>query len=249
MAVKIVKSKDLLLKDRYNGAIREQTILAFPQDKSPLKQYSNLFYWSHLSSNYGCIIPEHSHIGFEIINYALKGSFETYQKEKDIWTKMNEGDMELVKAGKGIRHTVKLHPRSEILQIWIDPNFDQFRKKEAEIIYCKADSFPMNELTGIKTSNLGSKDSPLKFDSKGVSIELNDYSAGFHTIACPSDSVLSCYILDGYVEVNDITIGKNDFFTIDESKEIRIASLVNSRIFMTITPYTPEYKTYGSMYI
>ena len=144
MAVNIIFSKNQLLKDSYNGAIKERKVLGFQQENGPLQPYSNIFYWSHSISDFGCSIPEHTNIDFEIFTYGLKGTYETYCKERNQWIQIKEGDIGLIKAGKGIRHSDKFYPRSEVLQIWFDPDFDQYHKNDPELIHYKAENFPVN---------------------------------------------------------------------------------------------------------
>ena len=247
MATKIVFSKDQLTKDAYNGAIRERKVLGYPQENGPICPYSNVFYWSHVTSDYGYIIPEHSHIGFEILTYVLKGTFETFHKEQNRSMLLKEGDIGLIKAGKGLRHSEKLFPRSEILQIWFDPDFDHYRRNEAELSYCTSTGFPVNNLEGKIVRLLGGKNAPIKLNSKDVSLEVNELNAGFHTLNCPPDTVISGYVLEGFIEINKVILGKDDFFKVEEQKEVQIISMVNSRIFLASSPYQLEYQTYAAM--
>jgi hypothetical protein len=77
---------------------------------------------------------------------------------------------------------------------------------------------------------------------------MQEMEAGFHKITCPDDSVISGYIIDGFIELDKQTLGKHDFFKIEEEKEIDIASLTNCKIFVVISPFKPEYQTYGIMH-
>jgi redox-sensitive bicupin YhaK (pirin superfamily) len=247
MATKIVLNKEQLTKESYHGAIREQKILGFPQEKSPLKPYSTIFYWSRLISDYGYLIPQQPHIGFEIFTYVLRGGFEVFNKELDQWWKLSEGDICVVKAGRGILHTEKLLPRSEILQIWFDPDFEQNKKNNPELFMVLADSSPIDLAEGHHKSRLIGENAALKLNSKNVAVDLHGFYAGFYTIGCPEDTILSGYVLDGYIEIDEVMLGKNDFFKVDEKKEIKIASLVNSKIIIISSPYKPVYQTYATL--
>jgi redox-sensitive bicupin YhaK (pirin superfamily) len=83
MGLNIVSRKDHLMKDLYQNKIRERKILGFPQEKSPVKAYSNVFYWSHLVSDFGAVVPERPMIGFEILTYVLTGAYESINKDAD----------------------------------------------------------------------------------------------------------------------------------------------------------------------
>lgn len=247
MATQIIRTKDHFLSESCNGGIREQTVIALPGLRSPLKPYSNLFYWSHHTSDYGCTIPNLTNIGFEMVTYVTKGAYDIFHKENDRWARLAEGDIVLVRCGKGIRYSEKLHPRSEILQVWFNPGLNQKHKSDAELIHCNPASFRVSEMEGKKTSVLGGKEMCLNLESDNVSIELNEYSAGFHTISCPENSVLSCHLLQGFMEIENVTLGKGDFFKIEDVQQVKVASLVNSKMFVTITPYVPNFKPLSSM--
>jgi quercetin 2,3-dioxygenase len=248
MPTTIILTRDQLLKENYNGAIRERKILGFPQEKGPLQPYSSIFYWAYVTSDYGCMVTEHPHIGFEILSYVLKGGFDTYDKERDQWIRLGEGDIGVIQAGKGVRHSEKIYPRSEIMQIWFDPDFDQFRKIDPVLNQYSSNSFPIhNNTKGRNETFIKGKNSPVKLNSKDVSIQMQDMEAGFHKIICREDSVVSGYVLDGFVELEGQTLGKHDFFKIEEQIEVDIASLTNSKIFMIVSPLKPEYQTYAAL--
>ena len=249
MPTTIILTRDQLLKENYNGAIRERKILGFPQEKGPLQPYSSIFYWSYVMSDYGCMITEHPYIGFEILSYVLKGGFDTYDKERDQWIRLGEGDIGIIQAGKGVRHSEKIYPRSEILQIWFDPDFNQFRKIDPVVNQYASNSFPVNNNSkGRNIRLMKGKNAPVKLNSKDVSIQMQEMEAGFHKITCPEDTVISGYVIDGFIELDNHTLGKHDFFKIEEEQEIEIASLTNSKVFMVTSPCKPEYEMYAAMH-
>jgi len=245
MPTKIIQAREQLLKENYNGAIRELIILGFPHEKAPIQPYSSIFYWSYLTSDYGCMVTEHPHIGFEILTFVLKGGFDTYDKERDQWLRLGEGDIGIIQAGKGIRHSEKIYPRSQILQIWFDPDFNQFRKIDPVLNQYASNTFPVNNIKGCNTRLFKGKNAPVRLNSKDVSIKMHEMEAGFHKMSCPQDTVLSGYIIDGFVELNNQTLGKHDFFKIEEQQETEITSLTESKIFMIISPLKPEYQMYS----
>lgn len=244
MLAKIVFYKDQLFKEAYRGAIKERKVIGFPQEKGPVEPYSNIFYWAQLSSDYGYIIPEHPHLGFEILTYVLRGGYETRQEGQD-WVRLSEGDVNVIHAGKGIRHSEKLLPRSEVLQIWLDPNFNNFRKNEPGMNNLDSSSFPISRNEGFYSRAVAGQKSPLKLHAQNVSVEIIDMSAGFHSLICPEDCVMSGFILDGYIEIDEKLMGRNDFFMVEARREIKVASMVNSKLFITVSPLEPEYQIYA----
>ena len=71
------------------------------------------------------LLALHPHRGFEICSFVLKGEIEHYDTLLDKWITLSEGDVQVIKAGKGISHSEKLKSGSEIFQIWFDPNIQE----------------------------------------------------------------------------------------------------------------------------
>jgi redox-sensitive bicupin YhaK (pirin superfamily) len=247
MGIKIVNRLNHLIKDEHQNKIRERKVLGFPKENGPLKAYSSIFYWSHMVSEYGCIIPERPLIGFEILTYVLKGSYESINKEADQWHILSEGDIEIIRAGKGIRVNEKLYPGSEILQIWLDPNLNQIKKAPASLFQYTADSFPVTPGNNIEIIEIKGKNAPVELFSQNISMNLTKFKSGKHTIRIPEDTVLSAYLIDGYMDINDSTISKFDFFKVDELSEFEITALSDCKLLMLTSPLKPEYQTYAEM--
>lgn len=247
MGLNIAYRKDHLIKNLYQNKVRERKILGFPQENSPVKAYSNVFYWSHVVSDFGAVIPEKPMIGFEVLNYVLTGAYESINREGDQWHVLYEGDMEIISAGKGIRVTEKFYPNTEVLQIWLDPNFSQSKKTPASLHQYSASSFPVKSDDGIQSSILKGKDAPIELFAKDINIHLSTYQAGNHTISVPENTVLSVYILDGYLDIEGKSLSKNDFFTVDEQHQALINTLSDCKLFILSSPLVPEYERYAEM--
>lgn len=247
MGLNVVYRKDHLMNGLYQNKVREKKILGFPQEKSPVKAYSNIFYWSHMTSDFGAVVPERPMIGFEVLTYVLTGAYESMNKEADQWHVLYEGDMEIIRAGKGIRVTEKFYPNTEVLQIWLDPNFDQFKKMPSGIHQYAASSFPVKKSEGQQSTILKGNEAPIDLFSKDISIRLTKYKAGIHKLSIPEDTVLSIYITDGYLDIEGHTLSKFDFFKVDEQHEIEIHALSDCRLFILASPLEPEYELYAEM--
>lgn len=247
MGTTIVLKKEHLVKKTYNGAIKESKVLGFPQENSPVKPYSNIFYWTNLASDFGSVITEHPIIGFEILTYVLKGTYETFDKDKGQLVKMIEGDMQLIQAGKGIRYSGKLHPKSEIIQVWIDPDLNQSRRTDPVLVNYAADILQTNNFIESNSKIFSINNEPIKLNSKNVEFQVLKLGAGFHTIPSSKDNVLSGYVVEGFIEIDDTLMGVGDFFKVENKKELHLASLINSKIFTLVSPLKPEYQTYAEL--
>lgn len=248
MATRIILKKEQLAKASKGGSIKESKIIGFPKEFSPIKPYSSLFYWSHMVSDFGSVVAEHPIIGFEILTYIVKGTYDSYDKINDKSIKLKQGDLQIIQAGKGIRFSGKLYPRSEILQIWLDPDFSVSRKANPSLNRYSSEIITLKALIEKDNYSYDSKRTTIKLDSKNVSVQVIELLAGYHDIPCRRDSVLSGYILDGYAEINNILLGINDYFKFEGKNNMKLASLTNSKIFLIESPLKPEYQTYAELY-
>ena len=114
----IFDALEILNRIEQEQAILENKPIGFPQDGGIVKPYSNLFYWAHAWAPIeDSTIGLHPHRGFEICSFVLKGEIEHYDTLLDKWITLKKGDVQVIKAGKGISHSEKLKEGSEIFQI------------------------------------------------------------------------------------------------------------------------------------
>jgi redox-sensitive bicupin YhaK (pirin superfamily) len=172
MAIKVVWRKDQLVKISHNGALRERKILGYPLEETPLNAYSNIFYWSHVVSDYGCTITDKPIVGFEIFTYVLKGTYETYHRDTDTWNLLREGDIEIIQAGKGTRYSEKIHSEAEILKIWFDPGFDMHQRINPLQTSYKKVSLHQKSISNRETTVINDKNNSGKFYARDVSIKI-----------------------------------------------------------------------------
>lgn len=249
MSVTILPKQEQTKKLHNEGAIEEQMMLGFPQDKGALKPYSNIFYWSHVKTDYGSIVKEYPHIGFEIIIYVLKGKVEILDNVNGKRSKLAEGDMQVIKSGKGMKHFEKLNSNSEVIQIWLDPDFERQKKSEPSLTKSTFATFPVDISPGKSIRTLSGESAPIVLDSPGVNIQLLELLPMEHQLNLNQNMIMSGYILRGKIEVEDKTIEKGDFFIIQDSSEIKLKALVNTTIFTVVSPDKPSYPTYAEMYL
>ena len=109
--------------------------IGFPQDGGLLKPYSNLFYWAHVwASKNDSIIGLHPHRGFEICSFILKGEIEHYDTLLDKWITLEEGDVQVIKAGKGISHSEKLKKVLKYFKYGLIPIYKSHYMKRHSIV-------------------------------------------------------------------------------------------------------------------
>ena len=147
MAINIF-SKEEQASGNFNfGEILEKKPIGFHQDGGRLKPYSNLFYWAHAwTPGKKSTIGLHPHQGFEICSFVLKGKINHFDTKQNKWIPLSEGDVQIIRSGNGISHAEEIDDKSEIFQIWFDPDLSKSLQKEASYDDYSSDDFKVIEL-------------------------------------------------------------------------------------------------------
>ena len=231
-----------------NGEILENKPIGFPQDGGQLKPYSNIFYWAHAwTPNKKSTIGLHPHQGFEICSFVLKGNINHFDTKQNKWIPLQEGDVQIIRAGNGISHAEEIDDNSEIFQIWFDPNLSKSLKISASYDDYKSNKFEtfVSEKK-IKKIIKGSS-SPMKMDSENILINEYKFDNGLHEIKINPDSIHSLFIISGSLIYNKLLIEKGTFIKVDGISEINFEVTKSAKVFEIISPTEPSYQTYSSM--
>ena len=250
MNIQLIKKEQQANGNFNNGEILEKKPIGFPQDGGKTLPYSNLFYWAHAwTPNAKSTIGLHPHQGFEICSFILKGSINHFDTKQDRWISLNEGDVQIIRAGSGISHAEELNKKSEIFQIWFDPNIQLSINKDASYDDYKSDDFEVINQNGIKIKKIAGNGSPMKLYSEGIEItsyELPKNSQ--HKIDLNINSIYSYFILQGKAKVNNKSAEEGDFIIISESNTLNINTISNTEIFRIKSPLRPSYSTYSERF-
>lgn len=231
-----------------NGTIFEKKPVGFPEDEGLLKAYSNIFYWTHMWTEKGGEIAEHSHKGFDIITFVLKGEVEHYDSKYKGWRKLTAGDVQVVRAGNGFVHSEKLLPGSSILQIWTDPNLEKSLNQPASCHDYASDRFPIIIEEGKSTKVYTGADSPLVMQATDILIKELSLAEGSHFYECSREVFVSGFILEGEVMIRKHRLNLFDFFIAKEEEGLHIRADTDCRLFIVESPLEPGYATYAENY-
>ena len=162
----------------------------------------------------------------------LEGSINHFDTKQDKWISLRKGDVQIIRAGNGISHAEELNEKSEIFQIWFDPNIQFSITKEASYDDYKSDDFEVIENNGTKTKKIAGKNCPMKIFSEGI--EINSYEITEKnklSLELQNDSVYSYFILDGEGSVNNDKVERGDFFIVSDSEDLLINTNSKTKIF------------------
>ena len=184
MPVKIILKENQASGNFNDGEILEKKPIGFPQDGGAQRPYSNLFYWAHaFTSNKKSTIGLHPHRGFEICSFILKGKLKHFDTLLNKWISLDEGDVQVIKAGKGISHSEELYSNTEIFQIWFDPNIQNSLYEEPSYKDYKSSEFKSIDLKDKVTKVISDENNSLNLETEGIRV----YSCLLYTSPSPRD--------------------------------------------------------------
>ena len=249
MSINIFKKDNQANGHFNNGEILEKKPIGFPQDGGKLKPYSNLFYWAHAWAPLNdSIIGLHPHRGFEICSFVLKGEIEHYDTLLDKWITLSKGDVQVIKAGKGISHSEKLKKGSEIFQIWFDPNIQESLYINASYSDFRSKDFKIKIRNNIESKIVQTNENQLSLQSSGIEIYEHKFNNGIHPIKIKDKSYHSYFILSGTLEINNQQFTQGDFLIIDNESNLELVTVNNAKVFEIVSPISLHYKTYAEIH-
>ena len=229
-----------------NGEILEKKPIGFPQDGGKLKPYSNLFYWAHAwTPNKKSTIGLHPHQGFEICSFVLKGKINHFDTKQNKWISLSQGDVQVIKSRNGISHSEELEYKSEIFQIWFDPDISKSLNKEASYNDYKSTDFKKIKSKKKNLKVIVGKNSPIKIDSEGILINEYDFQIGNQIITIKNKSIHSIFILEGKIKLKSFYLTKGSFIKVENLNFLNLKVIENSKVFEIISPSIPSYRTYS----
>jgi redox-sensitive bicupin YhaK (pirin superfamily) len=183
----------------------------------------------------GAGFAEHGHRNMEIISYVLKGKL-AHKDSMGNGSKIVPGDVQLMSAGSGIRHSEFNGSEEEevhFLQIWIEPNV----KDEAPDYQEK--SFEEKEMQNkfrVLVSSDGQDGSlKIKQDARMFAGKFDEnYCADFQT---ENGRKYWLQMAQGIAEVNGEKASAGDGFAIEGAENISVKTITESEILIFDLPY------------
>jgi len=245
MKLQILRREDQVDGQFNGGAILEKRPIVYQGEKT--FPYSNLFYWAHAWSENGSTIGLHPHQGFEILTFILKGSIEHFDTKNKNWIPLSEGSVQIIRAGNGISHAEKINAGSSIFQIWFDPNLEKSMKHPASYNDYAPESFMNVSVEGVTERILKGDKAPIEMETEGVSIKDLRLIIGNHSLQIPERKIISAFLVEGKMRVENEELNKEDFFRAEESTQLQLQAKEDSRLFIIESPVEPSYPTFASM--
>ncbi|MGI8634751.1 MAG: pirin family protein [Segetibacter sp.] len=176
----------------------------------------------------------HPHDNMEIISIPLKGAIE-HKDSMGTQAVINEGDVQLMSAGTGIRHSEYNHYKDQeanFLQIWIIPKKRNIAPRYDQKTFDRAER--INKFQTIVAPD----------DETAVSINqdawfsLAHFKSGFKTsykIKKAQNGVYA-FVLEGSITINDQTLYKRDALGIWDTDTLEVNALTDAELLLIDVP-------------
>ena len=174
--------------------------------------------------------PAHPHANMEIITYVREGAI-THQDSLGNKGRTEAGDVQVMSAGSGIRHSeYNLEPtKTKIFQIWIQPATHGGEPTWGSKPFPKADR--SGKLVTIASGFAGDKEAlPIRAEARVLATTLKagesaEYAAG---------KTRNLYLVPaaGAVEVNGVRVNARDGAAIRDEETLNITALEDSELVL-----------------
>lgn len=231
------------------GEIVENKPIGFPQDASPLRPYSNLFYWAHARAVQDSTIGLHPHKGFEICSFVLAGEIRHYDTKLREWRPLRAGDAQIIRAGNGISHSEWMGQGAEMFQIWFDPNLNKTLAQPASYDDYRLEDFPTHTPhEGVQVRTIVGEGSPFRMDTPGIQVQHLRLADGAHyRIAAAPGQVFSAYVVKGEARLNGQEVHTSGFALVTDENALEVQAIGDAEVFVIASPAEPGYPTYEQL--
>ncbi len=232
------------------GEIVENKPIGFPQEPSPLRPYSNLFYWAHARALKDSTIGLHPHRGFEICSFVLAGEIRHCDTKLREWRPLHAGDAQIIRAGDGISHSEWMGQGAEMFQIWFDPNLDKTLLQPASYDDYRAEQFPVQVFDRVTVRTIAGPGSPFRMDTPGIEVlQIQVQPSAQHRLEVESGKVVSAYVIQGEVKLNGQPAHPSDFALLTDEGGLVVETISDevAEVFLILSPASPGYRTYEQL--
>lgn len=192
--------------------------------------WGKLLVWNDDTIQAGTGFPPHPHSDMEIITYVRKGAI-THQDSEGNVGRTEAGDVQVMSAGSGIRHSEynREDNETQIFQIWIAPDTLGAAPRWG------ARPFPKEDRAGRFVSLAsGSSDDgalPIRADARVIGATI---LAGETLSYCPRDRARHLYLVPavGRIRIADVEASARDGVAVTSENNLLITALENTEIVL-----------------
>jgi redox-sensitive bicupin YhaK (pirin superfamily) len=174
--------------------------------------------------------PAHPHANMEIITYVREGAI-THQDSLGNKGRTEAGDVQVMSAGSGIRHSeynLEAEP-TRIFQIWIEPTTEGGAPTWGSKPFPKSDR--SGQFVAIASGQASDTDAlPIRADARVLAATLKAGERAHYTL----DKARHLYLVPaaGKVEINGVSVNARDGVAIRDEAKLTITALEDSELVL-----------------
>ena len=134
-----------------------------------------------------------------------------------------KGDVQIIRAGKGISHAEELLENSEIFQIWFDPDLSKSLMNDASYDDYSLEDFKIDNNKNYTKKVIVGPGSNMQMDTDGI--EIFEYLMPINNkieIIQDDKFIYSYFLIEGKLKINDETVKKVIFSKLLLMKKLNI---------------------------
>ncbi|MEM7038493.1 MAG: pirin family protein [Bacteroidota bacterium] len=241
MGLNFLKTSEQVRGVYDSAKVRERKTVSV---ESSIKGNSNLFFIGQMWSEQGGTVEVSSRKGFEVISYVVTGSVQHTNNLSADTHELGAGAVQVIRASSGISHTDVLAANTEVVHVWLDPDFRKSLQRQAGHVIYDAEDFETETYQGMPRIDLTGDESPLWF-STNAELEVIEFGANEFSVSVAKEHFLSAIVLEGELEVDGETLDKCGFFMAEKVSNIQLKGLKPGKLFLVRNPEKVSYKTYN----
>jgi redox-sensitive bicupin YhaK (pirin superfamily) len=180
--------------------------------------------------------PKHHHSNFEIITIVTKGVI-SHEDSLGNTKEVREGEVQVMSAGTGVLHSEwnKDKETLELFQIWIETNKEGIVPRYDQKSFLEKDR--KNKWQLLVSEHGGPAPLCIYQNAKILRSSLEKNKILTYTFSKKGMGAY-LFVMEGKVNVGDISLGKRDAVGVWDTKDIRISAEVPSEILLIEVPHT-----------
>jgi len=160
------------------------------------------------------------------------------------WKPLEAGDVQIIRAGKGIYHAEHIEKGGVIFQIWVDPDLSKTRQQDATYDDYKGGAFEVTETGGTSIIHYAGEKGLIHLDTPGVDIRRIRMTESPFNWEGDKNVIRSLYIISGSGMLDGKTIEQDDYIIIDDGVDISMTAHRDGLdVFAFTVPATTGYPT------
>ncbi|HET6245849.1 MAG: pirin family protein [Bacteroidetes bacterium] len=219
-----------------HGWLKANRSFSFAEYYDPLKMHFGKL--RVLNDDYispGMGFPEHPHENMEIITLVINGAL-AHKDSMGHVSVINQGEVQIMSAGKGITHSEYNHSKSEsinLLQIWVFPKIKNIIPKYGEKKFFLEDR--INKFQTVVSPNIQNDCLWINQDAFFSLCHLeNNHTVDYH-LKNKSNGIYF-FLIEGKAEIDGETLNKRDAIGIWETENLKIKSLESCDLLIIELP-------------